>query len=104
MLIDLSTGRIERLLAALDHPERRMGPVVHVAGTNGKGSTCAYLRSIAEAAGLSVNVLTSPHLVRFCERIRIHGELIADDVLSGFIEEVEAANAGEPISFFEITT
>ncbi len=81
-----------------------MGPVVHVAGTNGKGSTCAYLRSIAEAAGLSVNVLTSPHLVRFCERIRIHGELIADNVLSSFIEAVEAANAGEPISFFEITT
>ena len=72
-LIDFSTGRILRLLAALDHPERRLAPVIHVAGTNGKGSTCAYLRAIAEAAGLKVHALTSPHLVRFAERIRIAG-------------------------------
>ena len=72
---------MERLLAALGHPERRMGPVIHVAGTNGKGSTCAYLRAIAEAAGLKVHVLTSPHLVRFAERIRIAGKLISDDEL-----------------------
>jgi dihydrofolate synthase / folylpolyglutamate synthase len=102
-LIDLSTGRVERLLAALDHPERRMGPVIHVAGTNGKGSTCAYLRAIAEAAGLKVHTLTSPHLVRFAERIRIAGRLIDDDDLSRLADEVEAANAGQPISFFEIT-
>ncbi len=81
-----------------------MGPVIHVAGTNGKGSTTAFLRAMAEAAGLRVHVLTSPHLVRFSERIRIAGKLISDDELSLRIDEVEAANAGEPISFFEITT
>ena len=68
-LIDLTTGRVERLLTALDNPEKRLPPVIHVAGTNGKGSTVAFLRAIAEAAGMSVNVLTSPHLVRFVERI-----------------------------------
>jgi dihydrofolate synthase/folylpolyglutamate synthase len=103
-LIDLSTGRIERLLAALDHPERRMGPVIHVAGTNGKGSTTAYIRAIAEAAGLRVHVLTSPHLVRFAERIRVNGRLLADDAFPALIDQVEAANRGQPISFFEITT
>jgi dihydrofolate synthase/folylpolyglutamate synthase len=102
-LIDLSTARIERLLAALDHPERRMGPVIHVAGTNGKGSTCAYLRAIGEAAGLKVHVLTSPHLVRFAERIRVAGTLISDADFTRLTDEVEAANAGAPISFFEIT-
>ncbi len=81
-----------------------MGPVIHVAGTNGKGSTVATMRAIAETAGLKVNVLTSPHLVRFAERIRIGGRLIRDEALSARIDEVEAANAGEPISFFEITT
>ena len=103
-LIDLSTGRIERLLAALGRPQDRLGPVIHVAGTNGKGSTVAFLRAIAEAAGLRVHVLTSPHLVRFAERIRIAGSLISDEELAQRIDEVEAANAGEPISFFEITT
>jgi dihydrofolate synthase/folylpolyglutamate synthase len=103
-LIDLSTGRVQRLLAALGHPERRLPPVVHVAGTNGKGSTLAYLRAIAEAAGLKVHALTSPHLVRFAERIRVAGELISDARLSELIDVLEAANAGEPISFFEITT
>ncbi|WP_300579113.1 folylpolyglutamate synthase/dihydrofolate synthase family protein [Phenylobacterium sp.] len=103
-LIDLTTGRVERLLAALGHPERRLPPVIHVAGTNGKGSTVAYMRAMAEAAGLTVHVLTSPHLVRFAERIRVAGELITDDRLEALITEVEAANAGEPISFFEITT
>jgi dihydrofolate synthase / folylpolyglutamate synthase len=81
-----------------------MGAVIHVAGTNGKGSTTAYLRAIAEAAGLKVNVLTSPHLVRFSERIRLAGRLISDEELSLRIDEVEDANRGEPISFFEITT
>ena len=102
-LIDLSTSRVKRLLAALGHPERRMGPVIHVAGTNGKGSTCAYLRAIGEAAGLKVHVTASPHLVRFAERIRIAGQLISEEELDRRIDEVEAANAGEPISFFEIT-
>ena len=81
-----------------------MGPVIHVAGTNGKGSTVAFLRSMAEAAGLRVHALTSPHLVRFAERIRIGGALVSDDKLSRLIDEVEAANDGQPISFFEITT
>src|SRR5579863_4045026 len=103
-LIDFSTGRVERLLAALDHPERRMAPVIHVAGTNGKGSTCACLRAIAEAAGLKVHALTSPHLVRFAERIRIAGQLIEDAELLRLVDEVEAANGAQPISFFEITT
>jgi dihydrofolate synthase/folylpolyglutamate synthase len=103
-LIDLSTGRVERLLQALGRPQDRLGPVIHVAGTNGKGSTVAFLRAIAEAAGLRVHVLTSPHLVRFAERIRIAGTLISDAALNAKIDEVEAANAGQPISFFEITT
>jgi dihydrofolate synthase / folylpolyglutamate synthase len=103
-LIDLTTGRVERLLAALGHPERRLPPVIHVAGTNGKGSTVAYLRAIAEAQGLAAHVITSPHLVRFAERIRIAGELIGDERLEALTERVEAANDGQPISFFEITT
>ena len=102
-LIDLTTGRVERLLAALGHPEKRLPPVIHVAGTNGKGSTVAYLRAIAEAAGLKVHVITSPHLVRFAERIRVAGELITDERLAELIDKVEAANAGEPISFFELS-
>lgn len=103
-LIDLTTGRVERLLAALGHPERRLPPVIHVAGTNGKGSTVAYLRAIAEAAGMRVHALTSPHLVRFAERIRVAGELITDEALDHLIDRVEAANVGQPISFFEIST
>ena len=103
-LIDLTTGRVERLLAALGHPERRLPPVIHVAGTNGKGSTVAYLRAIAEAQGLKVHAITSPHLVRFAERIRIAGTLITDERLEDLTNRLEAANAGEPISFFEITT
>ena len=95
---------MKRLLAALDHPELRMGPVIHVAGTNGKGSTCAYIRAIGEAAGLKVHALASPHLVRFAERIRIAGKLIGEEELAVRIDEVEKANQGNPISFFEITT
>jgi dihydrofolate synthase/folylpolyglutamate synthase len=103
-LIDLSTGRIERLLAALGRPQDHLPPVIHVAGTNGKGSTTAYLRAIAEAAGLKAHVLTSPHLVRFVERIRLAGTLITEGALEAQIDRAEAANAGEPISFFEMTT
>jgi len=103
-LIDLTTGRVERLLAVLGHPERKLPPVIHVAGTNGKGSTVAYLRAIGEAAGLRVHAITSPHLVRFAERIRLAGALISDEALAALIDRVEAANAGQPISFFEITT
>ena len=103
ILIDLSLGRVQRLLGALGHPEQRLPPVIHVAGTNGKGSTVAYLRAIGEAAGLKVHAFTSPHLVRFAERIRIGGQLIGDEALATLLEQVEAANAGEPITFFEIT-
>ena len=102
-LIDLSTGRVLRLLAALGNPQDRLPPIIHVAGTNGKGSTCAYLRAMAEEAGLKAHVLTSPHLVRFAERVRIAGELITDEQLAELIPRVEAANAGQPISFFELT-
>jgi dihydrofolate synthase/folylpolyglutamate synthase len=103
-LIDLSLGRIERLLAVLDHPERRLPPVVHVAGTNGKGSVIAYLRAALEAAGHRVHVYTSPHLVRFHERIRVAGRLIEEEHLAALLAECETANAGAPITFFEITT
>ena len=77
-VIDLSLGRIERLLARLGHPETKLPPVVHVAGTNGKGSVLAFMRAIAEAAGKKVHVYTSPHLVRFNERIRVAGRLISN--------------------------
>ncbi len=103
VLIDLSLGRIRRLLAALGHPERRLPPVIHVAGTNGKGSTVAFLRAIGEAAGLRVHAFTSPHLVRFAERIRLAGTLIGEAHLTELLAHVEAVNAGEPITFFEIT-
>lgn len=103
-LIDLSLGRMRRLCAALGDPQRRLPPVIHVAGTNGKGSTVAFLRAIAEAAGLKVHVFTSPHLVRFAERIRLAGTLITDEHLAAVLEHIEAINDGEPITFFEITT
>jgi dihydrofolate synthase/folylpolyglutamate synthase len=103
-LIDLSLDRTLRLLEALGRPQDRLPPVIHVAGTNGKGSTVAFLRAIAEAAGMTVHVLTSPHLVRFAERIRVAGTLIDETALADILERVEAANAGLPITFFEITT
>jgi len=103
-LIDLSLDRIAVLLARLDHPERRLPPVIHVAGTNGKGSTCAFLRAMAEAAGLRAHVFTSPHLVRFNERIRIAGRLVDDATLADALEEVERANAGAPVTVFEVIT
>ena len=106
--IDLSLDRIERLLAALDHPERKLPPVIHVAGTNGKGSTIAFLRAILEAAGKRVHVYISPHLVRFNERYRLgqsgEGVLVSDAELSATLEECERVNAGAPITVFEITT
>lgn len=103
-LIDLSLERMQRLCDALGNPERKLPPVIHVAGTNGKGSTVAVLRAMAEAAGLKVHVYTSPHLVRFAERIRLAGALINDDQLTAALDRVEAANAGRPITFFEVTT
>lgn len=103
-VIDLDLGRIERLLAALGHPELRLPPVIHVAGTNGKGSTLAMLRAGLEAAGGRVHVYTSPHLARFHERIRVAGEVIGEAALVALLDRCEAANAGAPITFFEVTT
>ena len=102
--IDLSLGRIERLLAALGDPHRKLPRTIHVAGTNGKGSTVAFLRSILEAAGQRVHAYTSPHLVRFNERIRLAGKLVDDATLIAALEACERVNAGEPITFFEVTT
>src|SRR5438132_6941831 len=106
--IDLSLDRMWRILAALGHPERRLPPTIHVAGTNGKGSTIAFIRAILEAAGLRVHVYTSPHLVRFNERFRLggpgQGTLVSDHALAGALEDCERANADAPITVFEITT
>lgn len=107
-LIDLSLSRVERLLKALGDPHKALPPVIHVAGTNGKGSVVAYLRAILESAGYKAHVFTSPHLRRFNERIALAGENgakpISDRALLDVLERTEAANMGEPITFFEITT
>jgi dihydrofolate synthase/folylpolyglutamate synthase len=103
--IDLSLDRMWRILDALGHPERGLPPVIHVAGTNGKGSTIAFMRAILSAGGLRAHVYTSPHLVRFNERFRLGGgALVSDDTLAGALEECERANADAPITVFEITT
>jgi len=102
--IDLKLDRVTRLLADLGSPEKHLPPTIHVAGTNGKGSVCAFSRAMLEAAGLKVHVYSSPHLVRFHERIRLAGKLIDEDELSDLLSECERANDGRPITFFEITT
>jgi len=103
-LIDLSLDRLRVLLGKLGHPERQLPPVIHVAGTNGKGSTCAFIRAMAEAAGQRMHVYTSPHLVSFNERIRIAGRLVEDDSLVAAMERIEQVNAGAPITVFEVIT
>ena len=103
-IIDLTLDRVERLLAALDHPERHLPPVIHIAGTNGKGSTQAMIRAGMEAAGRAVHAYTSPHLARFHERIRLSGELISEPALTALLDECMVANGTAPITFFEITT
>lgn len=103
-VIDLTLDRVWRLLAALDHPERRLPPVIHIAGTNGKGSTQAMIRAGLEAAGHKVHAYTSPHLARFHERIRLAGELISEDHLTEVLDRCYDANGGESITYFEITT
>ncbi|MFL5030228.1 MAG: bifunctional folylpolyglutamate synthase/dihydrofolate synthase [Xanthobacteraceae bacterium] len=106
--IDLSLERMWRILAALDHPERRLPPLVHVGGTNGKGSVIAFMRAILEASGLRVHVYTSPHLVRFNERYRVGapvgGRLVSDAELTAVLAECERANGGAPITVFEMET
>jgi dihydrofolate synthase / folylpolyglutamate synthase len=102
--IDLSLDRIRALMRRLGDPQDQLPPVVHVAGTNGKGSTVATLRACLEAAGYRVHAYTSPHLVHFNERIRLAGRLIDEDALVALLDEVERVNGGDPITFFEITT
>ena len=102
--IELSLGRLERLLARLGNPHAKLPPVFHVAGTNGKGSTIAFLRACLEASGRRVHVYTSPHLIRFNERIRVGGHIITDDALAELLREILKRNAGQPITFFELTT
>ncbi|MDG1008138.1 MAG: bifunctional folylpolyglutamate synthase/dihydrofolate synthase [Alphaproteobacteria bacterium] len=103
-LIDLSLDRMWRLLAALDHPQDKTPPIIHIAGTNGKGSTAAMLRAILETEGHRVHAYHSPHLTRFHERIILGGEPIAEPLLEEILARVEAANQGRPITFFEVTT
>ena len=100
----LGLERITALLARLGDPQHRLPPVLHVAGTNGKGSTCAFLRSAIEVAGLTCHVYTSPHLVRFNERIRLAGRLIEDDALAALLDEVLDHSGDIGASFFEVTT
>jgi dihydrofolate synthase/folylpolyglutamate synthase len=103
-VIDLTLGRVERLLSALGNPERLIPPVIHIAGTNGKGSTQAMIRAGLEAGGDRVHAYTSPHLARFHERIRLAGDLISEPMLTALLDECVTANGGEEITFFEITT
>ena len=103
-VIDLSLGRMHRLLGALGRPEKSIPPVIHIAGTNGKGSTQAMLRAGLEAEGMKVHAYTSPHLARFHERITVASEVIGEQALADILERCEAANKGTPITYFEITT
>ena len=103
-IIDLTLDRVHTLLAALDHPERRLPPVIHIAGTNGKGSTLAYFRAGLEGVGKTVHAYTSPHLVRFHERIRLAGDLISEPALTEVLDACYATNNGGNITYFEITT
>ena len=108
LYMDLSLDRVERMLTELGNPHERLPAVVHSAGTNGKGSTTAFLKAMLEAAGKRVHVYTSPHLVRFNERIAHAGpngaQPIDEDALASLLARVEQVNAGQPITFFEITT
>ncbi|MCK5276174.1 MAG: bifunctional folylpolyglutamate synthase/dihydrofolate synthase, partial [Alphaproteobacteria bacterium] len=103
-LIDLSLDRVVDLLEKLGNPHHRLPPVVHIAGTNGKGSVAAYMRAALESAGYRVHAYTSPHLVRFHERIRLAGTLIDEQYLADYLRRCEDANGGAPITYFEITT
>jgi dihydrofolate synthase / folylpolyglutamate synthase len=103
-VIDLTLDRMHRLLARLGNPERKLPPVIHIAGTNGKGSTQAMIRAGLEAGGARVHAYTSPHLARFHERIRLAGDLISEPMLTALLDESAAANGADNITFFEITT
>ena len=103
-LIDFDLKRLKVLMDKFDNPQNTLKNVIHIAGTNGKGSTAAFLKEILEAHDLSVNIYTSPHLINFNERIRINKKLISDKTLINILEEVELKNNRNPITFFEITT
>ena len=103
-MIDLKIDRLQRLLRDLGSPEQHLPPVLHVAGTNGKGSVCALALAVAQAAGLRVHVFTSPHLIRFNERIRLAGQLVTDEQLAQALDAVEAANQAGQITVFEAIT
>ena len=103
-IIDLTLDRVWHLLDRLGNPQNALPPVIHIAGTNGKGSTLAMLRAGLEGAGHRVHAYTSPHLARFHERIRLAGTLISEQALTEVLDECYAAQAGEPITYFEITT
>ncbi len=102
--IDLNLDRLINLLNKLGSPHKNLPPTLHVAGTNGKGSTIAFCQSILEAAGYSVHAYTSPHLVRFNERIRLNGKLIGDELLYKTLKDIIQINDSNPITFFEATT
>ena len=102
--IDLSLERMWQLLARLSNPEKKLPPVIHIAGTNGKGSTLAYLKAMMQAQGLRVHAYTSPHLVHFHERIELAGQVISETELAATLQQVEEKNDGAPITFFEATT
>ncbi|MEO1579217.1 MAG: bifunctional folylpolyglutamate synthase/dihydrofolate synthase, partial [Pseudomonadota bacterium] len=102
--IDLTLDRMWRVLEALGHPERDLPPVIHIAGTNGKGSTLAMIRAGIEGAGQTCHAYTSPHLARFHERIYLAGETVSEAHLTQVLDECERLNGGVPITYFEITT
>jgi dihydrofolate synthase / folylpolyglutamate synthase len=103
-VIDLTLDRVHRLLGLLGNPERAIPPAIHIAGTNGKGSTQAMIRAGLEQAGQRVHAYTSPHLARFHERIRLAGQLISEPALTALLDECVAKNGPDEITFFEITT
>ena len=103
-LIDFNLSRLKRLMQEFNEPENKLNNVIHIAGTNGKGSTASFLKEILEAHNLSVNIYTSPHLINFNERIRIKGDIISDELLIDILSEIEIKNNNKPITFFEITT
>ena len=103
-VIDLTLDRMVQLLPALGHPEQRLPPILHIAGTNGKGSTQAMIRAGLEGAGRVVHAYTSPHLARFHERIRVAGQIISEPDLTAILDECEHAAHGRSITFFEVTT
>ena len=103
-LIDFNLSRLKKLMQEFNEPENKLNNVIHIAGTNGKGSTASFLKDILETHNLSVNIYTSPHLINFNERIRIKGDLISDEMLIEILNEIEIKNNKKPITFFEITT